>query len=71
MFDNTLTTVISHYCILTKALPGLIQHGFQLLLSLLRLRCSSHRSEFAAITFAKDKVLPRANGAIVSSGTVS
>ena len=34
------------------------------------LRFSSHRGEFAAITFGKDEVLPRANGPIVSSGTV-
>ena len=70
MFDNTLTIVISHYCIFTKALPRLISHGFRLLSSLPRLRFSSHRGEFAAITFGKDEVLPRANGPIVSSGTV-
>ena len=38
--------------------------------SLPRLRFSSHRGEFAATTFCKDDVLPRANGSIVSSGTV-
>ena len=31
----------------------------------------SHRGEFATTTFGKDEVLPRANGPIVSSGTVS
>ena len=71
MFDNTLTIVISHYCIFTEALPRLIPRGFRLLSSLPRLRFSSHRGEFAAITFGKDEVLPRANGPIVSSGTVS
>ena len=35
-----------------------------------RLRFSSHLGEFAAVTFGKDEVLPRANGPIVSSGTV-
>ena len=70
MFDNTLTIVISHYCIFTEALPRLIPRGFRLLSSLPRLRFSSHRGEFAAITFGKDEVLPRANGPIVSSGTV-
>ena len=70
MFDNTLTIVISHYCIFTEALPRLIPRGFRLLSSLPRLRFSSHRGEFAAITFGKDQVLPRANGPIVSSGTV-
>ena len=70
MFDNTLTIVISHYCIFTEALPHLIPRGFRLLSSLPRLRFSSHRGEFAAITFGKDEVLPRANGPIVSSGTV-
>ena len=68
MFDNTLTIVISHYCIFTEALPRLIHRGFRLLLSLLRLQFSSHRREFAAITFGKDKALLRANGPIVSSG---
>ena len=71
MFDNTLTIVISHYCIFTEALPRLIPRGFRLLSSLPRLRFSSHRGEFAAITFGKDEVLPRANGPIVSSGTVA
>ena len=70
MFDNTLTIVISLYCIFTEALPRLIPRGFRLLASLPRLRFSSHRGEFAAITFGKDEVLPRANGPIVSSGTV-
>ena len=71
MFDNTLTIVISHYCIFTEALPRLIPRGFRLLSSLPRLRFSSHRGEFAAITFGKDEVLPRANGPIYSSGTVN
>ena len=70
MFNNALTKVISHYCIFTEALPSLIHRGFQLLSSLPRLRFSSHRGEFAAITFGKDEVLPRANGPIVSSSTV-
>ena len=70
MFNNALKKVISHYCIFTEALPSLIHRGFRLLLSLPRLRFSSHRGEFAAITFGKDEVLPRANGLIVSSGTV-
>ena len=70
MFDNTLTIVISHYCIFTEALLRLIPRGFRLLSSLPRLQFSSHRGEFAAITFGKDEVLPRANGPIVSSGTV-
>ena len=70
MFNNTLTIVISHYCIFTEALPRLIHRGFRLLSSLPRLRFSSHRGEFAAITFGKDEVLPRANGPIVSSSTV-
>ena len=39
-------------------------------LSLPWLRFSSHRGEFAATTFGKDEVLPRANGPIVLSGTV-
>ena len=71
MFNNTLTIVISHYCIFTEALPRLIHRGFRLLSSLPRLRFSSHRGEFAAITFGKDEVLPRANGPIVSSSTVA
>jgi len=71
MFNNTLTIVISHYYIFTEAMPRLIHRGFRLLSSLPRLRFSSHRGEFAAITFGKDEVLPRANGPIVSSGTVS
>ena len=70
MFNNALTKVISHYCIFTEALPSLINRSFWLLSSLPRLRFSSHRGEFAAITFGKDKVLLRANGPIVSSGTV-
>ena len=63
MFINALTKVISHYCILTEALPSLIHRGFRLLLSLPRLRLSS-RGEFAVITFGKDEVLPRTNGPI-------
>ena len=70
MFNNALTKVISHYCIFTEALPSLIHRGFRLLTSLPRLRFSSHRGGFAAITFGKDEVLPRVNGSIVSSGTV-
>ena len=70
MFDNTLTKIISHYCIFTEALLRLVPRGFRLLSSLPRLRFSSHCGEFAAITFGKDEVLPRANGPIVSSGTV-
>ena len=61
-FINAHTIVISHYCIITKTLPRLIHRGFQLL--------SSHRGEFAATMFGKDKVLPRANGPIILSGTV-
>ena len=38
--------------------------------SLPRLQFSSHRGEFAATAFGRDKVLPRASGPIVSSGTV-
>ena len=71
IFNNALTKVISHNCIFTEALQSLIHRGFRLLSSLPRLRFSSHRGEFAAITFGKDEVLPRANGPIVSSGTVS
>ena len=71
MFNNTLTIAISRYCIFTEALPRPIHRGFRLLSSLPRLRFSSHRGEFAAITFGKDEVLPRANGPIVSGGTVS
>ena len=41
-----------------------------MLSSLQRLQFLSHLGEFAAITFGKDEVLPRANGPIVSSGTV-
>ena len=70
MFNNALTKVISHYCIFTEALLSLIHRGFRLLSSLPRLRFLSHRGEFAAIMFGKDEVLPRANGPIVSSGTV-
>ena len=70
MFNNTLTIVISHYCIFTEALPRPIHRGFRLLSSLPRLRFSFHRGEFAVITFGKDEVLPRANGPIVSGGTV-
>ena len=71
IFNNTLTIVISHYCIFTEVIPRLIHRGFQLLSSLPRLRFSSHRGEFMAIMFGKDEVLPRANGPIVSSGTVN
>ena len=71
MFNNTLTIAISHYCIFTEALPHPIHRGFRLLSSLPRLRFSSHRGEFAAITFGKDEVLPCANGPIVSGGTVT
>ena len=70
MFNNALTKAISHYCIFTEVLPSLIHRGIRLLSSLPRLRFSSHRGEFAAITFGKDEVLPHANGPIVSSGTV-
>ena len=70
MLNNTLTIVISHYCIITEALPRPIHCDFRLLSSLPRLQFSSHRGEFAAITFGKDEVLPRANGPIVSGGTV-
>ena len=70
MFDNTLTIVISHFCIFTEAFLRLIHRSFQLLSSLPWLRFSFHRGEVAAITFGKDEVLPRANGPIVSSGTV-
>ena len=56
MFHNTLTIVINDYCIFTEALPRLILRGFRLLSSLPRLRFSSHRGEFAAITFGKDEV---------------
>ena len=70
MFNNTLTKVISHYCIFTEALLSLIHCGSQLLSYLPQLRFSSHRSKFAAITFGKDKVLLHANDPIVSSGTV-
>ena len=70
MFNNALTKVISRYCIFTEALPSLIHRGFRLLFSLPRLWFLSHHGEFAAITFGKDQVLPRANGPIVSSGTV-
>ena len=70
IFNNALTKVINHYCIFTEPLPSLIHRGFRLLSSLLRLGFSSHRGEFAAITFGKDEVLPPANGPIVSSGTV-
>ena len=70
MFKNTLTIVISLYRIFTVALPRLIHRGFRLLSSLPRLRFSSNRGEFAAITFGKDEVLPCANCPIVSSGTV-
>ena len=68
--NNTLTIVISQYCIFTEALPRLIHLSFRLLSSLPRLRFSPHRGEFAAMTIGKDEVLPRANGPIVSSGTV-
>ena len=43
---------------------------FSVASSLPRLRFSSHRGEFTATTFGKDEVLLRANGPIVSSGTV-
>ena len=66
MFNNTLAIVISHHCIFTEALPRPIHHSFRLLSSLPWLRFLSHRGEFAAITFSKDEVLPRANGSIVS-----
>ena len=66
MFNNTLTIVISHYCIFTEALPHPIHRGFRLLSSF----PWSPTGEFAAITFSKDEVLPRANGPIVSGGTV-
>ena len=71
MFNNTLTIVISHCCIFTEALPHPIHRSFRPLSSWPRLRFSSHRGEFAAITFGKDKVLPCANGPIVSGGTVT
>ena len=70
MFNNTLTIVISHYCIFTEALPRPIHRGFRLLSSLPRLQFSSHRGEFVAITFGKDKVLSREKGPIVSGSTV-
>ena len=60
----------TEYLIVLIALPSLIHRSFRLLSSLPRLRFSSHRSEFAAITFGKDKVLPHANGPIVLSSTV-
>ena len=64
MFSNAHTMLMSHYCIFTEALQLLVTS------SLPRLHFSSHRSEFSVPTFAKHKVLPRANGPIVSSGTV-
>ena len=70
MFNNAHTIVISHYCIFSETLPHLIHRSFRLLLSLPQLRFSSHRGEFAASTFGKDKVLQRANGPIVLSGIV-
>ena len=71
MFNNTLTIVISHHCIFTKALPRPIHRGFRLLSPLPRLRFSSHCGEFAAITLGKDEVLPRANGPIVSPAKIN
>ena len=71
MFNNTLTIVISHYCIFTETLPRLIHRGLRLLSSLPWLQFLSHHGEFAAITFGKDEVLPHENGPIVSSGNVA
>ena len=64
MFNNAHTIVISHYCVLTETLPRLIHPGFRL--PHLCRGCG----EFAATTFGKDEVLPRASGPIVSSGAV-
>ena len=70
MFNNSLTTVISHYCIFTEALTCLTHHGFQLLLSLQWSKFSPHCSKFTEIMIGKNKVLPYANDQIVSSGSV-
>ena len=64
MFNNAHTIVISH--IAASNSPWL-----SVTLSLPQLRFSSQRCEFGATTFGKDEVLPRANGPIVSSGTVT
>ena len=47
MFNNAHTIVISHYCIFSETLPRPIHRRFRLLLSLPRLRFSSHQGEFA------------------------
>ena len=67
MFNNAHTIVISRYCVLTETLPRLIQRGFRLPSLCSGCGFSSHRGEFAATTFSKDEVLPRASGPIVSS----
>ena len=71
MRNNTLTIVISHLYFYRGIAASNSPQLSVANLSLPRLRFSSHRGEFATITFGKDKVLLRANGSIVSSSTVS
>ena len=66
MFNNAMTKVISHYCIFTESNSPRLSVAFVFA----AVAVLSHLGEFAAITFGKDKVLPRVNGPIVSSGTV-
>ena len=70
VFNNTLTTVISHYCIFTKELTRLIHCSFWLLLSLPWSWFSPHCGEFTEIMINEDEVLPCAKDQRVSSGTV-
>ena len=70
MFNNAHTIVISHYCIFYRDIAASNSLRLSVTASLSQLRFSSHGGEFAATTFGKDEVLLRANGPIVSSGTV-
>ena len=68
--NNIKTIEISHYCLVTEALPRQISRGVRSLSSLPRLRFSSHRGKFEENKMAADEVSPRAYAPILSSGTV-
>ena len=69
--NNAKTIEISHYCLVTEALPRQVSRSVRSLSSLPRLRFSSHRGKFEENKMAADEVSPRAYAPILSSGTVA
>ena len=69
MFNYAHAVVISHYCVFTEILPRLIHRGFRLLHL-----CYGCGFRPTAVNSRQPRsaknVLPRADGPIVSSGTV-